>query len=93
MESIFERMTRTRGSGAVTAVVDHGNPAAWHGSKATTTVACKSDGEVLEGLLGAIPSHHFVFGRFTGLATALGCEYAWKLRLLLLTTALLYRDY
>ncbi|KAF9808174.1 hypothetical protein IEO21_07960 [Rhodonia placenta] len=72
MESIFERMGRARGGSITTAVVDHGNPGAWHGSKATTVVACNTDGEVLDALLGAIPSHSFVFGRFTGLASALG---------------------
>lgn len=74
MESIFERMGRARGGSITTAVVDHGNPGAWHGSKATTVVACNTDGEVLDALLGAIPSHSFVFGRFTGLASALGCK-------------------
>ena len=72
MESIFERMSR-RSGGVTTAIVDHGNPAAWHGNKATTTIACKSDDEVLEGLLGAIPSHQFAFTRFTALAKARGC--------------------
>ncbi|KZT05155.1 ribonuclease H-like protein [Laetiporus sulphureus 93-53] len=71
-ESIFERITRSRGDNVATAVVDHGNPTAFHGGKATTTIGCKTDSEVLEGLLGVIPSHHFAFGRFTGLANALG---------------------
>ncbi|KAI0766795.1 hypothetical protein BC629DRAFT_1292810 [Irpex lacteus] len=71
-ESIFERMARARNGAVSSAVVDHGNPASWHGSKANTTVACTSDEEVLEGLLGAIPSHTFTFGRFTALADALG---------------------
>ncbi|KZT66208.1 ribonuclease H [Daedalea quercina L-15889] len=72
MESILERMSRARSGGVTTAIVDHGNPAAWHGSKAMTTIACETDDEVLEGLLGAIPSHQFAFGRFTGLAKARG---------------------
>ncbi len=67
-------MARARNGAVSSAVVDHGNPASWHGSKANTTVACTSDEEVLEGLLGAIPSHTFTFGRFTALADALGCE-------------------
>ncbi|OBZ74580.1 hypothetical protein A0H81_05096 [Grifola frondosa] len=71
-ESIFERMSRSRSETVTSAVVDHGNPAAWHGSKATTTIACKSDAEVLEGLLSAMHTHSFVFGRFTALADALG---------------------
>ncbi|KAL6307315.1 hypothetical protein BKA93DRAFT_727854 [Sparassis latifolia] len=72
LESIFERMARSRSGSICTAVVDHGNPTAWHGSKATTTVACKSDVEVFEGLLGAVHSHHFLFARFTAVADGLG---------------------
>lgn len=77
-ESIFERMSRSTkrgGTGSIrSAVVDHGNPAVMHGAKATTTVPCKTDDEVLEGLLQVIPAHQFSFGRFTALADALGCE-------------------
>ncbi|KAH9922386.1 uncharacterized protein B0H18DRAFT_1018161 [Fomitopsis serialis] len=72
MESIVERMSRSRSGAITTAIVDHGNPTAWHGNKATTTITCQSDEEVLEGLLGSIPSHYFVFGRFTSLARARG---------------------
>lgn len=81
-ESIFERMGRcdarggdgSGGAGKVrSAVVDHGNPGVMHGSKATTAIGCQTDDEVLEGMLGAIPSHQFTFGRFLGLANALGC--------------------
>lgn len=57
------------------AVVDHGNPAVMHGAKANTSVACTSDEEVLEGLLQVISGHEFAFGRFTALASAMGCEY------------------
>jgi len=75
-ESIFERMGRCDGRGSVgkvkSAVVDHGNPSVMHGAKASTAIGCKTDEEVLEGLLGAIPSHEFVFGRLTALANALG---------------------
>lgn len=78
-ESIFERMTRASrragggGPGSIkTCVVDHGNPNVMHGSKANTAIGCKTDADVLEGLLGAIPSHHFVFGRFMSLADVLG---------------------
>ena len=79
-ESIFERMSRARTStstnGSATtvrsAVVDHGNPGAWHGQKATTCVACASDADVLRGLLAALDAHHFLFGRFTALAHVRG---------------------
>ncbi|PIL26374.1 hypothetical protein GSI_12130 [Ganoderma sinense ZZ0214-1] len=73
-ESIFERMSRARMKGATitTAVVDHGNPSAWHGQKATTCVACASDADVLAGLLASLDSHHFLFGRFTALADVRG---------------------
>ena len=76
-ESIFERMSRsTRNGGVRSAVVDHGTPASWHGSKATATVACKTDDEVLNGLVEVIPANNFVFGRFTELADASGCSYS-----------------
>ena len=34
------------------------------------------DRDVLEGLIQAIPAHDFLFGRFTGIADAMGCECA-----------------
>ncbi|KAF7357922.1 Ribonuclease H [Mycena venus] len=73
-ESIFERMSRStkRMDKHRAAVVDIGNPAVMHGSKATTAVGCKNDEEVLQGLLEVVPSHHFVFGRFMALANILG---------------------
>ncbi|KAJ6493808.1 ribonuclease H [Mycena vulgaris] len=73
-ESIFERMARStkRVEKHRAAVVDIGNPAVMHGSKATTAIGCKDDEEVLKGLLEAVPSHHFVFGRFMALANILG---------------------
>ena len=58
------------------AIIDQGNPGAWHGTSATapaTTVACTSDAEVLDGLMGALDSHEFIFWRLTGLADALEC--------------------
>ena len=79
VESIFERMARASGRGGPgsvrSAVVDHGNPGVMHGAKANSNVPCTSDQEVLEGLLQAIPAHEFSFGRFTGIADALGCEH------------------
>ncbi|KAI0092376.1 ribonuclease H-like protein [Irpex rosettiformis] len=71
-ESIFERMSRARNGVVSSAVVDHGNPASWHGSKATSTIACTTDQEVVEGLLSTVPSHTFTFGRLTALADAQG---------------------
>jgi RNA exonuclease 1 len=79
-ESIFERMGRATwrgGGGGVggkikSAVVDHGNPGVMHGNKADTALACKTDDEVLEGLLNVIPSHQFTFGRFMALSSTLG---------------------
>ncbi|KAH9061888.1 hypothetical protein EDB87DRAFT_383981 [Lactarius vividus] len=75
---IARSQSRNRGSNGAptrTAIVDHGNPGAWHGASATapaTTVACANDAEVLDGLVGALDSHEFVFGRLMGLADALG---------------------
>ncbi|KAN0141726.1 hypothetical protein V8E53_000188 [Lactarius tabidus] len=70
--------SRNRGSNGGrmrTAIVDHGNPGAWYGASVTapaTTVACANDAEVLDGLVGALDSHEFIFGRLMGLADALG---------------------
>jgi RNA exonuclease 1 len=81
-ESIYERMGRASGRGGPgsvrSVVVDHGNPAVMHGSKASSNVPCTSDEEVLEGLLQAIPAHEFAFARFTGVADALGCECGYN---------------
>jgi len=76
LESVFERMGRgtkrgttgTNASSIRTAVVDYGNPAAMHGSKATSVVACTNDGEVVEGVKETVQSHHFVFARMMRLA-------------------------
>jgi len=64
------------GARTCTTIVDHGYLSAWHGTSATapsTTVACANDAEVLDGLLGALDAHEFVFGRLMGLADTLGC--------------------
>jgi len=77
-EPILARIARTHfhsGASARAAIVDHGSPGAWHGTSASapaTTVACSTDAEVLEGVLGALDSHEFVFARLMGLADALG---------------------
>ncbi|KAN0141724.1 hypothetical protein V8E53_000186 [Lactarius tabidus] len=81
-EPILARIARShprnRGSNGGrtrTAIVDHGNPGAWHSTSATapaTTVACANDAEVLDGLVGALDSHELIFGRLMGLADALG---------------------
>ena len=82
-EPILARIARSHsrnrgsnGSHTRTAIVDHGNPGAWHRTSATapaTTVACASDAEVHDGIIGALDSHEFIFGRLMGLADALGC--------------------
>lgn len=75
-ESIFERLSRASGNagrGVRTAVVDRGNPSTWHGAKASATVACKTDVEVLDGLLETVPIHDFVFGRFMEVAESMEC--------------------
>ncbi|KAK0466230.1 ribonuclease H [Desarmillaria tabescens] len=77
-ESIFERLARSkrRAGGPIGsikgAVIDHGNPSVMHGNKATTSIGCKDDDEVLKALLEVVPSHHFVFARFMALANILG---------------------
>ncbi|KAN0141701.1 hypothetical protein V8E53_000163 [Lactarius tabidus] len=63
---------RNRGSNGPrtrTAIVDHGSPGALHGTSATahaTVVACANDVEVLDGRLGVLDCHKFVFGRLMG---------------------------
>ncbi|KAI9445645.1 hypothetical protein BJY52DRAFT_1206691 [Lactarius psammicola] len=89
-EPILVRIARSRsrksgsnGAPTRTAIVDHGNPGAWHGTSATvpaTTVACANDAEVLGRLLGALDSHGFVFGRITPKADADGLSGAEKAR-------------
>ena len=58
------------------AIAEHGNPGACRGTFAivpATTVACANDAAVVDGLLGALDSHEFVFVRLMGLTDALGC--------------------
>ena len=84
-EPILARIARSHwrhhgpnGGGARTAIVDHGNPGAWHGTSATapaTTVGCTNDAEVLDGVLSMLDAHEFVFARLMGLTDALGCAY------------------
>ena len=56
------------------AIADHDHPCIMHGAKATTVIGCVSDDEVLDGWIQAIPAQKFLFGRFTGIADAMGCE-------------------
>ncbi|KAI0249684.1 hypothetical protein BJV78DRAFT_1394638 [Lactifluus subvellereus] len=84
-EAIFARIARSHsrrhgpnGEGARTggtAIVDHGNPGAWHGTSASapaTIVLCTNDMEVLDGVLDVLDRHEFVFARLMGLVDALG---------------------
>ncbi|KAH7102788.1 hypothetical protein BKA62DRAFT_698831 [Auriculariales sp. MPI-PUGE-AT-0066] len=73
-ESILERLARApgrRGRGITSAVCDYGNPGSWHGAKATTAVACRSDEEVANRVIETVPPHDFVFGRLISLSEAL----------------------
>ncbi|KIJ42385.1 hypothetical protein M422DRAFT_31336 [Sphaerobolus stellatus SS14] len=73
-ESLLERLSRSTSrfaNGIPTAVVDYGNPSTWHGAKATIAIACKSDEDVVNGMLEAIPQCQFIFGRFLELSNAL----------------------
>ncbi|KAF8530788.1 hypothetical protein JB92DRAFT_3081178 [Gautieria morchelliformis] len=73
-ESILERLSRSTSratTGVASAVVDYGNPSTWHGAKATVAVACKSDTDILNGMLETLPQCHFIFGRFMELSEAL----------------------
>ena len=76
-ESILERLSRSSSratTGVTSAVVDYGNPSTWHGAKATVAVACKSDADIMNGMLETLPQCHFVFGRFMELSEALECK-------------------
>jgi len=55
-----------------TAIVDRGNPAAWHGSRAGKTIACGSDGEVVKGVLQCMDESDLIWGRLSELAEAQG---------------------
>ncbi|CEL61016.1 hypothetical protein RSOLAG1IB_04255 [Rhizoctonia solani AG-1 IB] len=75
VESIFERLSKSNGrhgKGSTSAVIDHGNPRAWHGAKATSAVSCQTDDQVVTGVIDAAQNHDFVFGRLLELSQALG---------------------
>ena len=84
-EPILARIARSylrrhgpNSEGARMAIVDHGNPGAWHGTSASApamTAPCMNDAEALDGMLGALDAHEFVFARLMVLADALGCAY------------------
>ncbi|CAE6472791.1 unnamed protein product [Rhizoctonia solani] len=75
IEPIFERLSKSNGrhgKGSTSAVIDHGNPRAWHGAKATAAVSCQTDDQVVTGVIEAAQNHDFVFGRLLELSQALG---------------------
>ncbi|CAE6517816.1 unnamed protein product [Rhizoctonia solani] len=75
VESIFERLSKSNGrhgKGSTSAVIDHGNPRAWHGAKATSAVSCQTDDQVVAGVIDAAQNHDLVFGRLLELSQALG---------------------
>lgn len=78
IENILERMGRaaaqsqSSSNGVRTAVVDYGTPSTWLGSKATSTVACTNDDDVVNGIEDLIGTHQFIFGRMMELSEALG---------------------
>jgi len=57
--------------GKTSALCDYGDPAQWHGS-VKTVIGCKSDDEVVDGIIESVQTHDFVFGRMLELATVLG---------------------
>jgi RNA exonuclease 1 len=78
----------------MSALVDHGNPSGWHGKKADKCIGCSDDAEVVDGIRGLLSGesdeegeeekdgeYKLIFGRLTGLASALGCGYfvCWRL--------------
>lgn len=73
MENIFERLKRSRRDGMHTAILDRGNPAAWHGTGAEKAVSVKSDEEAVKGVLECVEESDFVWARLSGVAEASGC--------------------
>ncbi|GAA5955424.1 hypothetical protein JCM3765_006773 [Sporobolomyces pararoseus] len=70
-ETIFERLSRGQDP-KTSVVIDHGSPGQWHGQKATTTVACQNDQQVLQGLLNHVEDHDLTIARFMDLSHKLG---------------------
>jgi hypothetical protein len=67
--TLHSRRHGPNGEGACTAIVNHDNPGTWHGTSVlapVTTVPCTNDTEVLDGVLGALDAHQFVFARLVG---------------------------
>ncbi|KAM0746892.1 hypothetical protein T439DRAFT_329164 [Meredithblackwellia eburnea MCA 4105] len=75
-ETIFERLGRVQGGPdgrkCRTAMIDQGNPAQWLGGKASNTVACKNDDEVLQGLIEQIPQNELTVARLMDVSHGLG---------------------
>ncbi|KAG0144729.1 hypothetical protein CROQUDRAFT_659683 [Cronartium quercuum f. sp. fusiforme G11] len=69
VESIFERMSRGNDPKR-SAVIDHGG--GMNCSKAQTSMICKSDSEVVDGMISCLNDHDFVFGRLMDLSHGTG---------------------
>ncbi|EGG04416.1 uncharacterized protein MELLADRAFT_78319 [Melampsora larici-populina 98AG31] len=69
VESIFERMSRGTEPKRV-AVIDHGG--GMNSSKATSSMVCKTDAEVIDGMISHLENHDFLFGRLMDLSHGLG---------------------
>ena len=83
---MLARCCGPNGGSTCTVIVDHGNPGAWHSTSASapaTTVPCTTDMEVLDGILGALDTHEFVFAQLMGLANAMCTFHSWPLILAL----------
>ncbi|TIA88180.1 hypothetical protein E3P99_02722 [Wallemia hederae] len=81
MESIFTRVARVKQShlnsasneqNKTGACVDYGNPGQFHGMKAKTSISCKNDDEIIDGVIETAQTHDLVYGRLTELQVALG---------------------
>lgn len=76
-ESIFERLARFAPDpskpGKTSAFCDYSTGRSSLGAKATTSVHCTSDDEVLQAMVENVPKHDFVFGRFMDLSNIQGC--------------------
>ncbi|KAK4689800.1 RNA exonuclease, partial [Tremellales sp. Uapishka_1] len=79
-ESIFSRFNRFTPDptkpGKSSAIFDYGNPRSWIGAKATLAQSCKTDEEVVNGLVENVSKYDFSYARLMELGEVQGCRSA-----------------
>lgn len=61
-------------NGRTSVVCDYSNAKTGHGSKATKSIKCETDDEVVDAMIAETEGHDFVFGRLVELANHTGCK-------------------